>query len=92
MKRKFEKFMRIMLASVMIFTFCFQSFTPVYAKTVVMDRDTAMSSYLECLEHTDNLGAYHPWGGKRVFKIDGKYAYCIESDVNMTQFDFSNFC
>ena len=42
-----------------------------------------MSSYIEEIEHIDNLGCHHDGGGKRVFKIDGKYAYCIESDVGI---------
>jgi len=78
-KSKFKLLERLMVFSI-VFSTLFQSIQPVFAKTVNLDRNTAMSSYIEQLEHTDNLGTHHPWGGKRVFKIDGKYAYCIESD------------
>lgn len=75
---------KTLLCLTMIFTLMTQSISMVNAKTVVMDRDTALSSYMSVKEHMDNLGANHPSGGKRVFKIDGTYAYCIESDVDIS--------
>lgn len=82
MQRKLTKqFLSLLLVFVMIL----QSTLGVFAKSVTLDRSTAMSSYLTVKEHTDNLGAHHDEQGKRVFKIDGQYAYCIESDVGLSQ-------
>ncbi|MEG0277097.1 MAG: SpaA isopeptide-forming pilin-related protein [Coprobacillus sp.] len=83
--RRIDKVIKVCLSLLMIFMLCGQSISEIFAKTVVMDRDTAMSSYMSVKEHSDNLGAYHPAAGKRVFKIDGKYAYCIESDVGISE-------
>lgn len=85
MKNTLNRIVKICMALIMMFMLCTQSITEIFAKTVVMDRETSMSSYMSVKEHTDNLGGYHPAGGKRVFKIDDKYAYCIESDVGISE-------
>lgn len=79
-----KKLRKIGLSLFMIFTIVLQSTVGVFAKTVTLDRTTSMTSYLTVKEHTDNLGAHHDQQGKRVFKIDGQYAYCIESDVGLS--------
>lgn len=84
MKERLNKGIKVVLSLIMTFMLCGQSISEIFAKTVVMDRETALSSFMSVKEHTDNLGAFHPSGGKRVFKIDGKYAYCIESDVGIS--------
>lgn len=82
--QKTKKTLKGFLSLMMVFSIIFQSIGSVYAKTVTLDRETSMSSYLTVAKHTDNLGATHPEQGKRVFKIDGQYAYCIESDVGLS--------
>lgn len=82
MQRK--KMGKSFLSFIMICAIVLQSTVSVFAKSVTLDRTTSMSSYLTVKEHTDNLGAYHEEQGKRVFKIDGQYAYCIESDVGLS--------
>lgn len=82
MQRK--KIGKSLLSFMMICAIVLQSTVSVFAKSVALDRMTSMSSYLRVKEHTDNLGAYHEEQGKRVFKIDGQYAYCIESDVGLS--------
>ena len=80
---KKESLKRFILSILMVFTSIFQIITPAYAITTTLNRDTRMSDYLAEIEHTDNLGAHHSGGGKRVFKIGSTYAYCIESDVGI---------
>ncbi len=79
-----RKMIRCFLCLIMVLLSFLPSLQIVYAKEVVLDRDTSMSTYVKVKAYTDNLGAYHEEQGKRVFKIDNQYAYCIESNVGLS--------
>lgn len=83
-KMRERKLLKQMMSLLIVMMMVIQTSTSVFAKRAILDLGTAMSDYISVKEHIDNLGGYHAAQGKRVFKVDGKYAYCIESNIDLS--------
>lgn len=85
-----HKLFKIFMVMLMIISSMQMNFSFAYAASATLDRSTDTEGYMVRAGIKDNLGTTHSSGNpKTIFKIGNKYAYCLESDVDVTSSNYS---